>query len=141
MQRSNRPVVSTLDKASIAAFKSIDNAVFIGYYGSGDAELKSSFTTLASRNSHSFTFGISSSAALAKADGVALGCIVCHRTSRQPETLCGQTRLDVLQDFVDKSTTPLIGEMTRKNELKYLLVCPPAAKTGQKTNLCRLENR
>jgi protein disulfide-isomerase A1 len=134
-------VVSTLDKNSLAAFKSIDDAVFIGYYGSGDAELKSSFTTLASRNHHSFTFGTSSSAALAKTDSVALGCIVCHRTAREPETLCGQSRLDVLQEFVDKSTTPLIGQMTRRNELKYLLVCPPAAKTDQRTNLYRPGNR
>jgi protein disulfide-isomerase A1 len=125
MRRSERPVVSTLDKDSLTAFKSIDDAVFIGHFGSGHAQLKSSFTTLASRNHNKFSFGIVSNAALAQANDIPLGCITCYKSQGEQETLCDQSRLDVLQDFVERSTAPLIGEMTRRNELKYLQVRRP----------------
>ena len=122
MRRSERPIVSNLDKNNFTAFKSVDDAVFIAYTGSGNGEIKASFTTLASRNRDRFTFGIISSSALAKANDIPLGCIVCYKAEGEKETLCGQSRLDILQEFVEKSTAPLIGEMTRRNELKYLQV-------------------
>jgi protein disulfide-isomerase A1 len=122
MHRLERPVVSAIDKRSLDILKSVDDAVFISYFNPKDVELKSSFTTLASRNHHRFTFGTVSDAALARAENVPLGCIVRYSTEEEPKTLCGQSRLDILQEFVEKSTVPLIGEMTRRNELKYLQV-------------------
>ena len=85
-------------------------------------EFKSRFTTLASHNHERFTFGIVSDAALAKAENVPLGCIVCYKADEDEQMLCSQSRSDILQGFVEKSTTQLIGEMTRRNELKYLQV-------------------
>lgn len=123
MHRSGRPEVSVLDKTSLIPFQSIDNDVFVAFIAPGDLGFKSSFMTLATRNSDRFSFGVVSDEALAKAEKISLGCIVRYEVGKEPHSLCRQSRLDMLQDFVEKLTTPLIGEMTRRNELKYLQVC------------------
>jgi protein disulfide-isomerase A1 len=125
LRRSELPALSTLDKKTLASFKSIDDAVFVAYMDQKDPGFKSIFTDLASHNHERFAFGIVTDAALAKTERVPLGCIVRYKAGEDEQNLCGQSRLDVLQDFVEKSTAPLIGEMTRRNELKYLQVrCP-----------------
>ena len=124
LRRSERPVVSTLEKRSLPSFKYIDEDVFVAYMDPKDTELKSRFTTLAAHNRATFTFGIVSDAALARDEKVTLGCVVRYKVGEDEQTLCGQSRIDILQDFVEKSTAPLIGEMTRRNQLKYLQVRP-----------------
>ena len=117
-------MVSTLEKKSLPSFKYIDEDVFVAYMDPKDTELKSRFTTLAAHNRATFTFGIVSDAALARDEKVTLGCVVRYKVGEDEQTLCGQSRIDILQDFVEESTAPLIGEMTRRNQLKYLQVRP-----------------
>lgn len=135
IRRAERPEISALDKKSLESFKSIDDAVFVAFLGPGNVELKSSFTTLASRNHNRFSFGVVSDGALAGAENILLGCIVRYKVGEEHQSLCAQSRLDILQDFVEESTAPLIGEMTRRNELKFLQVRFPIYLIDEKTEL------
>lgn len=119
--RSERPTLSVLDERSLEPFKTIDDAVFIAYLGK-DPALESSFSALASRNQARFSFGIVPDATITEDKHIPFGCIVRYKSGEEPMSTCENSRLDILQEFVEKSTVPLIGEMTRRNELKYLQV-------------------
>lgn len=85
--------------------------------------VKSTFATIATRNSGKYAFGIVSDASLAKADNLPFPSIVCYRSDEgEKEILPGKPSINELQRFVETSTEPLIGDMTRRNELKYLKV-------------------
>jgi protein disulfide-isomerase A1 len=123
LRRSNQLPVSTMDKTNISAFKTTDDIVFIAYLAAADEQLKKIFTSMAKRNRHRFSFGISTDPALAKAENILLGCILHYNNEhKEQEMLCGENGIVELERWVEKVTTPLIGEMTRRNELKYLKV-------------------
>jgi len=123
--RSSLPPVSSLDKRNITAFKSKDEAVFIAYPESEDRNLRSTFRALATQNHDRYSFGMADSA-LGKTDNVPPGCVVCHKTkTEEQKILCGQSKLEALEDFMETAAAPLIGDMTRRNEMKYLKVSFP----------------
>jgi protein disulfide-isomerase A1 len=120
--RSERPTLSVLDKSNLKKFKTVDDTVFIAYLRSKDVALKSSFAALACRNQGRFSFGIVSDATITDDEDITFGCIVRYQPGEERISICENSRVDILQEFVEKSTVPLIGEMTRRNELKYLQV-------------------
>jgi protein disulfide-isomerase A1 len=94
---------------------------------SRDADLKSAFTELASRNHYKFAFGIASSVSLAKASNIPLPSIVCYKIGEgEQEIFSGQSEIDALEKFMETSTALPIGDMTRRNEMKYLKACHPS---------------
>ncbi|KAH8600052.1 thioredoxin-like domain-containing protein [Bisporella sp. PMI_857] len=121
LSRSLLPVVSIIDKKNFTAFQSKDEAVFIAFPVTGSEEaMFSSMASLAARNRDRFTFGVASQE-LVKSQTAHAGCILAYVTENgEPQKLCKEWKLDVLESFVEKATAPLIGEMTRRNELKYL---------------------
>lgn len=89
--------------------------------GPGDADLSSIFEGLAARNRHRFTFGITSDVRLATAENVPVPSIIGYETSDgEQQTFSGEWQLKALESFVERTTAPLIGEMTRRNEMRYL---------------------
>jgi protein disulfide-isomerase A1 len=110
-----------LDSNNRASFKIIDEYVFIAYLAPDDTASKSLFESLAARNHHRFSFGLASDVRLAKAENVPVPSIVAyHQSEGGKEILSGDWQLKTLADFVERTTAPLIGELTRRNELKYL---------------------
>jgi protein disulfide-isomerase A1 len=123
LRRFKQPPVSIPDNTNITAFKTSDDIVFIAYPTAEDEQLKKSFTSVAKRNRHRFSFGISTDPALAKAENIPPGCIVYYNNMhKEQEILCGENGIADLERWAEKVTTPLIGEMTRRNELRYLNV-------------------
>jgi protein disulfide-isomerase A1 len=121
MNRSTLPIVSILDEKNTTAFKAMSEVVFIAYLTSKDADLKSTFTELAIRNHRRFAFGIASGASVNKAGSTPLPSIVCYKIGEgEQEILSGQSGIDALEKFMEMATVALIGEMTRRNEIKYL---------------------
>lgn len=120
MKRATLPTVSTLDRSNITAFTSIDETVFIAYTLPGDKALKSTFTELATRYHDKYTFGI----ATETADSMTLPSIVCHQMREGEEKVfSAQASIDALEKFIEETTAPIIGEFTRRNEMKYMKVC------------------
>jgi protein disulfide-isomerase A1 len=94
----------------------------------------STFTDLASRNHHKFAFGIASNANLAKAGSIPVPSLVCYKAwEGEQEILSGQSGIEALEKFMETATTHPIGEMTRRNEMRYLKVRPlsPTEKGGR----------
>lgn len=112
---------ATLDVKNIAEFKTSDEIVFITYIESPDATLTYNFNILATRHKDKFTFGTADQS-LAVNEGVSPGCVVRYMDSEEPQSICGEWKLDVLESFVGLVTAPMVGEITRGNELKYLRV-------------------
>jgi len=144
LNRATLPIISTLDKKNITAFKSADEAVFIAYLPREDAHLKSTFTSLASRNHDKFTFGITTDPNLAQEDGLSIPSIICHKSSEgEQEVFSGQTGINALKKFIETATAPLIGEFTRRNEMQYMKVHPHSPPSALKpaikipTNIAR----
>lgn len=122
MNRLSLDIVSMVDKRTIKQFKAKDEVVFIAYPDPEDSVLKSTFASLAARNRDKFTFGLADQQSLANSEGVAPGCVVRYVEHSDPKPICGEWKLETLERFVEAAAAPIVGEMTRRNELKYLKV-------------------
>lgn len=43
----------------------------------------------------------------------------------EQEILSGQAGIDAMERFIETATAPVIGEFTRRNEMKYMKVISP----------------
>ena len=121
VRRSTVPVLSILTSTNLSSFRSIDKHVFIAYLDPRDADSQSLFEELAVRHHHRFTFGLVTDSRLANAENIPTPSIIAyHKSEGDQETFTGEWRLRNLEAFIERTTTPLIGELTRRNELKYL---------------------
>lgn len=112
-----------MDSINISDFKSIDEYVVVAYLNPEDNESKSTFERLAAGSHHKFSFGMTTDVRLANAENVPIPSIVCYKTSDgEQEIFSGEWRLRTMESFIEASTAPLIGELTRRNEMKYLQV-------------------
>lgn len=123
LHRTTLPKISYLDKKNVSDFKSIDDAVFVAYIPDGEGHMKSTFTSLAKRHSDKFAFGIITDKSVPRSEGLQFPSIVCYRTEEgEREVFTGQHGINALQKFMESVTAPLIGEFTRRNEMKYMKV-------------------
>ncbi|PMD25441.1 thioredoxin-like protein [Hyaloscypha hepaticicola] len=121
LNRATLPTISTLDSKNITDFKSLDEVVVIAYIPEEQTALESAFTELASRNHDKFTFGIVTDKLLAQAENVQLPSVVVHKPREgEQEVLSGPSGIEALGKFLETASAPLIGEFTRRNELKYM---------------------
>jgi len=119
--RSTLPPISTLDSKNRTSFESIDSTVFIAYLHPSDTSLKSAFATLAARYHLQYTFGMSFTEP--RNNITSLPSIVCYKPNEgetEVLSLSPQAGIDEIEKFMEASTAPLIGEITRRNEMKYL---------------------
>jgi len=112
---------ATLDAQDIAEFKTKDEIVFIAYNDPGNEVLDYNFNILATRHWDRFAFSVAEQA-LAKNEGVAPGCVVRYMKNEEPQSICGEWKLNTLQRFMEMAAAPIVGEINRRNELNYLTV-------------------
>lgn len=123
MNRAPRPTVAKVDKSNITTFKSSDEIVFIAYIPDEEGHLKSTLIALAERHADKFMFGIASDPKVAITEHMQFPSIVCHKMSEgEQEVFSGQAGIDALEKFIGTATAPIIGEFTRRNEMKYMKV-------------------
>lgn len=123
--RATLPIVSLLDRKNITTVQSIDEAVFIAYLPSTKGHLYSAFTSLAKRYSDKYTFAITTDSSLVKHEGLQFPSILCYRPQEGEQAVFPEDGgLDALQQFIETTTAPTIGEFTRRNEMKYMKVVP-----------------
>jgi protein disulfide-isomerase A1 len=126
LNRATLPIVSTIDQKNITAFKYADEVVVIAYFPQEEKTLRSAFTEIASRHHDKYTFGIVSDRSLAQAENIPLLSTVVYKPQEgEHEILSGPAGIDTLERFLGQATAPLIGEFTRRNELKYMKACHP----------------
>lgn len=111
----SRPPVTALDDKKITAFQSIDDAVVIAYINPRDSHLEAGFKSISSRYRDRASFG-----SLETTDDSTLVCYN-NRDNEQSST-SDLTTIETLPAFVANCMKPLVGEFSRRNELKYLQV-------------------
>ncbi|KAG9243192.1 thioredoxin-like domain-containing protein [Calycina marina] len=109
-----------VQKDQLKSFKTSDDVVFLlNPGGADDRHLRKNYHILASRHTDRFTFGIADKA-LDKSEVVAPGTVVRYMTNEEPKLNTGEVTLSALERFVEAASAPAIGQVTRRNEMKYL---------------------
>ena len=121
MVREYLPPVTTVNEANIDTFKGIDNAVFIAYLTPKDKELEAIFTAAAKANHRDFVFGLTYESVLAESGKFPVPSVVCHKLREgENEILAAPFDAKLFKQFMRATTTPIIGEMTKRNMNDYL---------------------
>ncbi|KAK8087483.1 thioredoxin-like protein [Apiospora phragmitis] len=117
-KRAGRSSVTALeDEKAVTAFQAVDDVVVMAQlHSSRDAHLQTLFQAVADRYWDRASFGSIAS--------ISPGAVVCYnnrdRAGQPPAVLSDMTAVDAIEKFVEKCMTPLIGELSRKNEGKFL---------------------
>ncbi len=115
LQRSLRPELSRLDDKNITSFLSIDDVVFVSHLAPGDANLAGRFADLAARYRDRYSF--------AAGPGQHQSAVACYNNQDDEQRSTSQLEtVESLDAFVKLCTTPLIVELTRRNEIEYMNV-------------------
>jgi len=127
LHRVTSPTVSLLNQENITSFITSDETVFIAYISPENHHLHNTYTALATKYHSQYSFGLSTSFQLAKSASLSIPSIVCIRPNEgEQEVLSGEARLDQIEKFIETATAPIIGEFTRRNEMKYMKVTFPS---------------
>ena len=131
--RASLPTISTVDRKTIQPLLELDpygeSPVFIAYTDSGDTKTRALFTKIAEKHQTQYTFGISDDQELAVEElghvQVKTPAIVAYKPSISerdvlPLNLPGAKTRTQIEAFISNSAEPLIGELTRRNEMTYL---------------------
>ncbi|KAG9239732.1 thioredoxin-like domain-containing protein [Amylocarpus encephaloides] len=115
VQRSSRPVISVVDVNNLTEFQSIDTVVFILVIPNPDHEVKATFTRVATQYHSSFSFGVRVGPPNYKAH------VLCYKSHEDElEVFTGPLNPTAIEGFVKEASLPLVGQLTRRNEMKYL---------------------
>jgi protein disulfide-isomerase A1 len=107
--------VSTLSDREITAFQSIDDVVIVAHINRRDGHIQTLFNSLAARYQDRASF------ALLETTGDST--IVCYKNKDNEQFATSDlAAISSVATFVENCLAPLIGEFSRRNELKYLQV-------------------
>ncbi|KAI1471934.1 uncharacterized protein F4812DRAFT_456036 [Daldinia caldariorum] len=117
LKRAVRPTITPLpsDKKA-AAFQSSDDHAVIARISPRDSHVRVLYETLASQYRDRLSFGLAKTKTGEEATTVA-----CYNNrDGQQFTVSDLTPINALSELVERCLTPVIGEFTRANEMKYL---------------------
>lgn len=128
MTKQSLPAVSLLTEDTITDFKTADQLVVIGYFGSDDVKSNATYTALAEKLRDNYLFGATSDPALAEAEGVKTPTIVVYKKYDDPKTVYdGEFEVEALREFAAFSAIPLIGEVGPETYSGYMSAGVPLA--------------
>ncbi|KAK4196243.1 thioredoxin-like domain-containing protein [Triangularia verruculosa] len=117
LQRQSRLAVSHVDDKSMPSFQTSDDITFIGHFGPTEKPLEEEFTRLAERYRDRFSFAIADHASV-----VPKLLVECFNNIDETGLTANSNDLaspGALQDFILSCSTPLVPEMTRRNEMEF----------------------
>ena len=116
LRRALRPTVAHVDDKNVTSFLSVDDVVVIGHIAPGESSIQQRFQDLAEKYHDRLSFALSSDFG----NEPVLGCYNnVDDVQRSTSELGG---VDALDKFVKICSTPLIPELTRRNELELMSV-------------------
>ncbi|KAK3377326.1 hypothetical protein B0T24DRAFT_592936 [Lasiosphaeria ovina] len=121
LRRALRPAVSRISGRNATSFTAADDLVFVGHFVASDATLRDRFTALAHKYRDRFSFAESSEPhPLQQQQHPRQSVVTCYNNpdglQRSTAELASAAALD---NFVRLCSTPLIPELTRRNELSF----------------------
>jgi protein disulfide-isomerase A1 len=118
LRRALRPILSTVDAKNITSFVSVDDVVIVAHLVSRDDNLRVRFSNMANQFSDRYSF------ATADADEADehswLACF--NNIDDIQRTTDELTTVQALENFIKECSTPMIPELTRRNEMEYIEV-------------------
>ncbi|ORY56842.1 thioredoxin-like domain-containing protein [Pseudomassariella vexata] len=113
LRRAARPAVTPLNAKKITAFQSIDDTVIVAHINPKDEHIKTQFQTIARALKDRASFG--------SLETTGASSVVCYSNQDDEQSVISDlTAIESLDMFIRGCMTPLIGEFTRRSELKYL---------------------
>ncbi|KAK4154512.1 hypothetical protein C8A00DRAFT_42734 [Chaetomidium leptoderma] len=112
LRRTGRPAVSSVTDKNATAFQSIDDVVLIGHFGLRDAHLRQHFTTTAERYHDRYSFALAGAQ-----QGPRVDCY--NNLDGLQRSMTEFPSPGSIESFVKLCSTPLIPELTRRNELSF----------------------
>lgn len=107
--------MTLLDEKKFTAFQSIDDSVLVAYLNPHDTHIEAAFRSLAHRYKDRASFGF--------LETDKPSSVVCYRNKDDEQMNAGNlAAIGALPSFVEACIKPLIGEFSRRNELKYMQV-------------------
>lgn len=128
VKRAALPTVSTVTVENLTDLTSIDSVVFVAYLDDDDdddATIKTRYTKVAQAFHGQFVFGMAQDEQLDEQEGIDASSIVAYKTDvgdRDVLPLDTATKRADIEKFVREASTPLVGELTRRNERSYMSV-------------------
>ncbi|KAI1804565.1 thioredoxin-like domain-containing protein [Daldinia bambusicola] len=119
LKRAIRPTITPLasDK-KITAFQSSDDHAVIARISPRDPHIRVLYETLASQYQDRLSFGLAKTKSDEEATTTTVTCY--NNRDGQQFTVSDLTPINALYELVESCLTPVIGEFTRANEMKYL---------------------
>jgi protein disulfide-isomerase A1 len=117
LDRTRRPAVSSVNTENATAFQSSDDVVFIGHFGPRDTKLQQSFTLAAEKYRDRYSFAI---ATAQQQQGPTVECY--NNPDNIKRSTAEFSRPTLIESFIKLCSTPLIPELTRRNELSFYQV-------------------
>lgn len=115
IKRAARPSITTLNNEKIQTFQSSDDYVVVARLNPQDAHVKVAYDTLASQYQDRLSFGTVETEA-----STTISCF--NNRDSQQFTVSDLTAINTLPNLIESCLTPVTGEFTRANEMKYLQV-------------------
>jgi protein disulfide-isomerase A1 len=107
--------VSHVTDQNATAFQSVEDVVFIGRFGAVDASLQGWFETVAEKYHDRYSFAVSTSKQ--QQNGPVAECY--NNLDGIQRSTTDFSRPSSIESFVKLCSTPLIPELTRRNELSF----------------------
>ncbi|KAK3385559.1 thioredoxin-like domain-containing protein [Podospora didyma] len=116
LRRALRPTVSHVTKKNETSFLLADDVVFVAYFAHSDSNLRERFAAVANKYRDRFSFGLSSDNDGKRQESI----LTCHNNPDQLQrSIAELSTADSLEGFVKLCATPLIPELTRRNEVSF----------------------
>lgn len=116
LRRSLRPTISRLDDKNITSFLSIDDVVVVAHIAPDDTATMGRFESLATWYRDRYSFAVQ------PLKGEGRPWLACFNVpdDEGSELVELEGRVDAMERFVEKCATPLVVELTRRNEMQLL---------------------
>ncbi len=109
-----------MNSQSLASFLRTDDVVFVGHLRPDDVSLYERYKTIAKQYRDQFSFGVSG-------PEQRRSVIRCYNNvDDEQHEVTEFDDAEVLQSFIKQCSTPLVPEITRKNEAEYTQVTFPS---------------
>ena len=141
MTRQHLPPLTAVTSSNIKSFQTVDSIVIIAYLGPEHNDLADVFEAVANTKHQSFVFGLTMDPEIATEEGLPVPSVVSYKTIEGgKEILKGAFGREQLEGFMKTATTPVIGEITRRNIDRYFAVSAKVFSVLRFNILCsRLE--
>ncbi|EFQ98915.1 disulfide-isomerase [Nannizzia gypsea CBS 118893] len=128
MIKQSLPSVSVVTADNFEEVKSLDKVVVMAFISEDDKETNATFTSLADAMRDDVLFAGTSSAELAKKEGVSLPAIVLYKEfDERKDIYDGKLESDAIKAFIKSASTPLVGEVGPETYSGYMSAGIPLA--------------